>query len=130
MLIEHQRQGLDHFLHGLVELRFARILGLDLSHQCGNVVFHFEFLANALRLKAARLVLRLCGPDEHGRFACAVHIAEVRKTFFMNAVERILDAKPNRSKIFDLRRRRSIIAPSNPVAARVADASAGETSAA
>jgi hypothetical protein len=52
MLIEDERERLDHFLHGLVELRFARVLGLNFCHQSGDIVFH-KFIANALLTDAS-----------------------------------------------------------------------------
>src|SRR5205085_3006606 len=47
MLIEDEGERLDYFLHGLVELWFARVLGLYVGHQSGDIVFH-GLLANAL----------------------------------------------------------------------------------
>src|SRR6266581_2669389 len=38
--IQHQRERLDYFLHRLVKLGFARVLGLHLGHQIRNVTFH------------------------------------------------------------------------------------------
>ena len=52
MLIEDEGERLDYFLHGLVELRFARVLGLHVGHQSGDIVFH-GLLANALRCSSS-----------------------------------------------------------------------------
>ena len=38
--IHHQGERLDHFLHRLVKLGFARVFGLHLGHQIRNVIFH------------------------------------------------------------------------------------------
>src|SRR5260370_40697032 len=38
--IHHQGERLDHFLHRLVKLGFARVFGLHLGHQIRNVTFH------------------------------------------------------------------------------------------
>src|SRR5205807_10636443 len=38
--IHHQGERLDHFLHRLVKLGFARVFGLHLGHQIRSVIFH------------------------------------------------------------------------------------------
>src|SRR5262249_8300153 len=40
MSFEHRRQGLHDLLHGLVELGFRRVLGLDLGQQLGEGTAH------------------------------------------------------------------------------------------
>ena len=40
VLVQHERERLDDFLDGLVELGFRRVLGLYVGHQCCNLVIH------------------------------------------------------------------------------------------
>src|SRR3954469_20856297 len=68
MLIEDERKRLDYFLHGLVKLRFARILGLHVGHQSGNIVFH-DCLRNALPHRAAASYCRMTRAGRREEYA-------------------------------------------------------------
>ena len=50
VLIENERERLDHFLDRLMELRFGRVLGLHLGHQLCNVISHGNASPNAQAL--------------------------------------------------------------------------------
>ena len=50
MLVEDERERLDHFLDGLVKLRFRRVLGLNIGHQRCDVITHWNAWPNAQAL--------------------------------------------------------------------------------
>jgi hypothetical protein len=101
MLIKDKGQGLDYFLDGLVELGFARVLGFHVGHQSGDIVFHGIALRVAAGIEMAAGLFQ--NDDSRTQWTMC-------RPWFMNACKPILESELNRSKIFDLRRSRRIIA--------------------
>jgi hypothetical protein len=58
MLIQDERERFHYFLDGLVELGFARVLGLNFCDQSGDIIFH-GMLAKCAALSRAAVVFRM-----------------------------------------------------------------------